>query len=399
MCIRDRYMGRASSTALSIIGLAVLAVAVSGASIRRVYPRNALVALHTQEEMHAQLKAQIKARPSFTEFVAIVQNLLQTNAPIDKVYTLFDELINEVNQEQFRHDEMAYEQRAQCDEELTYRKNEVNEATIALGKATEDKDICEGELSKAQAAYAINVLVQKTKERELKTLDEIRKAENDLFLERQKEHKEALRVIDNALPLVKALLGESPKTSFIQVMKGQSSVGASSMAILVGLFATHKSVSYGRVAQILAQMTESPEIKREDVLRLIQMINNLRQNIENSLNEITRVENEAVEGYTRTTGDIQALLDTLKTQEKELTEIIDDSNSCIADADATIAVESTRKRESQSILEQSEVMCTTSEQQYQAASKSRQEAIQLYRQILEWLKDYFKKNSIIEGNQ
>eukprot|EP01017_Pseudomicrothorax_dubius_P017138 TRINITY_DN19458_c0_g1_i1.p1 TRINITY_DN19458_c0_g1~~TRINITY_DN19458_c0_g1_i1.p1 ORF type:complete len:398 (+),score=124.76 TRINITY_DN19458_c0_g1_i1:129-1322(+) len=333
------------------------------------------------------LKNAARNARGFDSLKGVITGLLQTKTPTERVYAIFENLIAEVNAEQFRHDEIAFQENQKCEEEFSFRRMEINNATISLKKAKESHGRCTIRLTKSNAHLALNQQIQRNKEDELKTLDEIREIERRAYARRQAEHNAAIAVIEGALPLVEKL-GASAGSSFAEVKP----VAKNAIELLSKLFSTAKASQYSAIASALAQLTASPAVQASDVARLLELLNTLRNDIQSTLATYTANENKAIEAYNTNVASVNGILSTLRAQEKALKSVIYDAESCIAQEDEIIIAADQKINRNTELKQYAEKMCKSAQDSYELATRARMETIQLYKKIIEWLRDYFEKH-------
>eukprot|EP01017_Pseudomicrothorax_dubius_P000152 TRINITY_DN0_c1263_g1_i1.p1 TRINITY_DN0_c1263_g1~~TRINITY_DN0_c1263_g1_i1.p1 ORF type:complete len:381 (+),score=125.41 TRINITY_DN0_c1263_g1_i1:39-1181(+) len=347
--------------------------------------------LQQADEAENRIKGMLQGKPTFTEYISVITNMLETKAPVDNIKTLFETLIGEVNSQQLRHDELSYAQQSECTEELSFRRKEVSTATTSLNKAVESKGRCEISLTKAESHLAINLQIQQKKDGEISSLNEIREQQKALYEQRKLDYKGAIDIVDAAIPLVQEL-GASAN-SFVE-METESTVkrvGAHSIEMVMQLISLVRSDLTDTIAVQLNSMLAAPSnIKASDVARMTELLSNLRKSIENSFERYTKEENDAVATHQIQIEEIQAVIADLQNQEGNLKTIIGEMTSCIGDENAIIAAASIKKRRNAELLANADEMCKSVSAEYEEATKNRKEAIQLYKKIVEWLQEYFR---------
>lgn len=74
---------------------------------------------------------------------AEIQAKIKAGGPLDNIFTLLDDLEAQVRTEQREHKAMLDTNQGLCDEEQTFRRNEVTEGSAALKAATNHHMLCE----------------------------------------------------------------------------------------------------------------------------------------------------------------------------------------------------------------------------------------------------------------
>eukprot|EP01017_Pseudomicrothorax_dubius_P022512 TRINITY_DN24382_c0_g1_i1.p1 TRINITY_DN24382_c0_g1~~TRINITY_DN24382_c0_g1_i1.p1 ORF type:complete len:363 (-),score=95.60 TRINITY_DN24382_c0_g1_i1:98-1186(-) len=349
--------------------------------------RETLSASGDVPKLESQVRQIVSKKSAFPELLdKLSVALVETKAPDDEVFALFQRLIGEVNQEQAATDNVNYGHVKDCEEELKYRRKVIEDTTLSLNKASESKDRCDSSLTKTQTVLAVNSQVQQNKERELEALQEIRSQQRTLLEDRKGYHDQVVAILEGALRFVEELEKGAAKETTNEQAKNVSTG-------LLQLFSGHRTPVAHAVIQMLTQIMTSKSVNAADVRRLRELIMELRKSIEQAYNRASQEENAAQEAHEKQTAQIRQIMSDLKRQEASAKNYSIELHHCIEEEMAVIAVSSTRKRRNQQLLDAGQAMCETWSISYEYSTKTRQSAIQLYNKILEWLKEYFKKNN------
>lgn len=358
---------------------------VSSFTIRRL--PDALVNPEMTNPIDTQIKQVLKSKASLPQMQELLTNNLLQTTPANRVYKLFQRLISEVNQEQLTMDNVKESQEKDCTDEIDYRKKHISEASTAIGKATEAKGKCEVSLTRAQSLLSINEQIQDFKSKELQALKDIRDTENKIFVHRSKKNQRWLDSIDQALELVGQLEGKKKPDG------GQVSNVTKS---LIQLYTNSREPLVNAVIQemtiLLAQDPAKSSGKENNVAKVREFLVDLRKRIAERFEHATSQENAAMEEFQEQSKLIGDLREELSQQEHTLKVLIAEMEECSSEEGSILAMNTQRKTRNERLLEAAQAMCNAFSVEFEVGSRSRSESIQLYNKILEWLKDYFKKN-------
>jgi chromosome segregation ATPase len=369
-----------AATVVFLLAIVFGAQAISLTS--RIYTFNALIqkknnAKSTREHLSALPEKKLSGMGLLNE----IQSFLQTSGPVDRLYKLFQDIITEINDEQFRADNVYVLQKAECDEEIAFRTQEVKDAQTALDASTENKKKCEASLARAQAVLELNVQLQDEKNRQLENEAKARNFAHENYVDTVNAINEALRIIQTALDLAHELANDVG--ALVELRK------VSSKMILSGVKAGAMK-HYTPVITAFAVLASS-EVNAADVARVNELLNRLLDNLNNELRSTDEAENRAVAEYQAYIAALNKALAELRAQESSLRSFINDATACITEESAIIGDATAKRERNQHLLDKAEAMCNSFEKEYSDGNDARKKEKALIERFLTLIKDYFGK--------
>jgi hypothetical protein len=360
--------------------LVFIAVLFSAQAISRIHEFNALMARKNNKKATREALAHKSDKKlNHADLLGELQAFVQTTGPVEKIYSLFQGIITDINDEQFRADNVYVLQKAECAEELSFRRQEIKDAQTALDAATENKQKCEASLARAQAVLELNVQLQDEKNRQLENEAKARNFQHEVYTETINSINEAIRIIQTALALAQDLA--SDVGAMVQLRK------VSAKMITTGVKAGVMK-HYTPVIAAFATLA-SNQVNAADVARVNELLNRLLDNLNEELRNTDAAENRDVAEYQAFVSALNHALAELRAQEGTLRTFINDATACITEESAIIG-DATAKRERNSfLLERAEAMCGSFEQEYIEGNAGRKKEKALIERFLSLIKNEY----------
>lgn len=206
-----------------------------------------------------------------------------------------------------------------------------------------------------------------------------RTSEAALFVKRAKDHKHAMKVVKGALAILDDMVVQ---TNFIQLAKHTKSLLKSGMKIKMGS-------SYAPVIALFAQMATSEENMFLDagaVNRIKNLLKQLMTNISNSLKKYSMTEAIRKQAFLVLKGKLENSIAGLEANKMSLEDHIETMGQCVLEERVLVNASQTKLSRNTKLLNLSVSMCTAFENEYKAATASRDEELELLVEVRKMVK-------------
>lgn len=292
-----------------------------------------------------------------------VRSKIESGGALSSVLQLLTDLKTEVQNEQSSHDSVAKEQQFQCETELSFRAKEISDANTALSSANSQLTSCKNSLVRAQADLSNNVLSQQSLTEQKTQMISLREQEKNTYLQRVQDHQEALDSIEIALDLLDEIF--SGEESFVQL----STLSTKMLKNAIKIKATRQYAAIISIfAQIAGRKVAADSVALEKVRQLLE---SLKENVENSLGSYQTEESEAVEAYEQRLEDLDQSFEELQDTEALLREQIDSFENCVAIQQGIVSSASSKLERNSEILAETQTMCDNFVQEYEDCTAKR----------------------------
>lgn len=296
--------------------------------------------------------------------LAEVRSKIQAGGAFSSVIQLLDDLRSEILSEQSTHDAVAKEQDNECNTEIEFRSKEISDANNALSEGKAQLTSCQDSLSRAQTELANNVLNQQNINEQKEEIESLRKDENAVYLQRVKDHEEAVETIDVALELLDEIF--SGEESLVQLSKLSTKMLKNSIKI-------KSTKDYAAVISVLAQIASQKVVLADTVTleKVRQLLTTLKNNIESSLADYLSREKSSVEDFNERMENIENSLTELSETEASLREQINSFENCVAIQTGIINSANSKLDRNNGLLSQAQTMCENFMQEYEDSTAKR----------------------------
>jgi hypothetical protein len=365
-------------TAIVLLALVFSANAVSRTATV-IHTFNSLIQKKTNAKI-AQNEASTHHNKKQMNVLKEMQSFLQTGGPAKKLNKIFQGLLSNINDEQFRADNVYVLQRNECDDEIAFRTSEVSDAQTALDVATEIKNKAEATLARAQAVLELNIQLQDEKTRQLENEAKARNNQHDFYTETINAIQEAIRIIQGALELNREL--ENDVGVLVQLRK------VSAKMIITGVKANRLHL-YTPVVAAFAALS-SHGVNAADVARVNELLNRLLDNLNEELQNTDETENRDVAEYQAFVAALNHALAELRAQEAATKTLANDCTATITQESAIIGDATAKRERNQNLLDRANAMCEGFEAEYHVGNNARKKEKALIEKFLSLIQEYFR---------
>jgi chromosome segregation ATPase len=294
-----------------------------------------------------------------------VEAKLKAGGPVETIAAVLQGFKDAVNQEQVNHDDVYAAQKAECESEIAYRNTEVGDANDVLRNANKQIATATRLRNKAQAQLqaASDSLIQNRQH--FTIINDVIRDETASYNKNAVSYNDAINAIDDAIDLA-GKLAEGGSGSFLEVARtsGQFLKHAVTLKMVV---------EYRAVLSAFAQITQDDDedVDVGAVERLIQLLNTLKQHIQDEWVSYGEEHNDSLASYNDQKDRISGNIARLEAQEHNLEEAIENYNNTIASQTALAQAASNKLQRNQALLDDAEELCEAVEEEYQAATAGR----------------------------
>lgn len=298
---------------------------------------------------------------------------IASGGPLDAVVHLLDDIKQAVQDEQSRHDAVSGQQNQECDAELSFRNQEIDDAQEALTTGNDHLNRCQHDLSEAQTNLANNLQSQKDNRENLETLINNRRDDSTVYLARVDDHNNALQAISEAVEMLNDIF--EGEVSFSQLSK----ISATMLKHAVKIRATK---FYAPIASILAQIASKKVLADSATLEKVKsLLQKLSENLRASLALYQEQEARDLETFNTRKAELEAIIAELEAAEKTFRDEISSNENCVATQTQVIGSATTKLNRNTDFLAQAQSMCDNFKQEYEAASEKRNDEIKLIDEV------------------
>lgn len=307
--------------------------------------------------------------------LAQVQSLLKTNGPANKVFELLDGLEEDIRKEQAAHDALHATHQAQCDEEISFRRAEVDEAQDAFNRASSQESQCQTSLDKAEISLKTNLDDQEDVKNAIAEKDKRRVEEANLFAERTKQKKEADEAIREALKLLDELaIG---KATLLQVSQAASVMIRKAVQF-------RQTSAFAPAIAALAQLASRDDKRYFDsdaVERVRELLLKVQDQVQAAFDAYKQAEDDAIAHYQETRRNLVKIGEDLAAEEATLRAHISEMNACIVEERAVQKEASSKRDRNAQLLDDATSLCESQFNSYEIATQARTDELRVIAQL------------------
>ncbi|CAD8184855.1 unnamed protein product [Paramecium pentaurelia] len=306
------------------------------------------------------------------EIMMQIEAQLASGGPFDTINTMLQGFRTSVTSEQIAHDDLYARQKNECDSETAFRRGQIQDASKILSASTNQLNLCSFQRQKAKAEFGMTEDQLTMNQQHLSLIQEVRKTEQENFNKMAVIFQDALRVIDESVYLAKKFsVGDA---SLIELADATGQMMQHSVSL-------KRTGQYAAVLASLARISLAEQVSSADVDRLIQLLQTLRNNIEDSYNQFTAENNQAIVLYNNQKERIDKNIARLEKSKTRLEDQITDLNGCVATQTAISQAASNKKQRNQRLLDDATALCTTFNSEYENASAARRQELVLLSEV------------------
>lgn len=194
---------------------------------------------------------------------------------------------------------------------------------MALAAAQAQLKNCQTTLRTAEADLAQNLKTQRAREASLTALIKARREANALYLQRTRDHTEAVAAINEAIAMIDEIF--SGAAGFAQL--------ASSSGKMLGHAVNLRMADhYAPVLAVFSQIASNQVHADETALNKVKdLLRKLIKNLDASQKNYDQIEREEVAAFKKEKAALEAELKSLRGEEKKLRKLIADMKVCIGE--------------------------------------------------------------------
>jgi len=304
-----------------------------------------------------------------------VESKLKAGGPLDAINRLLNDFVTEVTSEQAQHDQLFASQQTECTSETSFRVSEIASATSAIQEGQETLDGCNSQRVRAEQDHDVTSRQLSESRNFLSLVEETRRREAYAFETASEVFQASSRAVDEALLIIEEIW--SGEASFLQLAKHMNGM----LKDAVKIRKVHHLMG---VMSALSQLA-SKDLQADEALfeRVKTMLTNYRSKIQAEYQESASAEQAAIAAYNEDKARLTNAIDTLSTQKDELEQELKELQKCII-TQTGIVLSATNKRDrNQRLLDDATALCDAVTHEYNSASESRREELDLLKAIRE----------------
>jgi chromosome segregation ATPase len=288
----------------------------------------------------------------------------------DSLVEYIDNLKAEVVAEQNAHQTLAEQQDAECDKELKFRNNEVNDANNSLIASDTHLKKCQGALDQANTDLDNLAAQLEVVQNQLADLEEKRAADLALFQQHEQEHLDAITAVDEAFDILGEFENSNAAGVALLAQLGKHVTKQIKVSIASKFF-----MHYAPVIAFLAATPKDVTVSAEDLDKLNALFQKLKDNLQASLAGIRETEESDIEYYNNEKALYQSQIDTINAAIDNFAGYVVSMKRCIATETEVSSEAASKLSRNSKILENTQAMCAAFDQEYADASAARKEKI------------------------
>ncbi|KAM3144544.1 hypothetical protein pb186bvf_003413 [Paramecium bursaria] len=310
-------------------------------------------------------KHQIPNR-NIMEVMVQVEEKLNSGSPFETINNLLAQFKQSVTSEQIAHDDLYGRQKNECDSEIAFRQGQIQDASKILTASTGQLNIATQQRNKANAELGITADQLTMNQQHLTIIAEVRKVEQETFSRFAVYFQDAIKAIDDAAYTSKKFsVGDA---SLVELADHTGTL--MSHAVSLG-----KTGHYAAVLASMARLSLAEQVSQADVDRLVQLLDTLRQIVQDAYNQFVSDNNISIQYYNEQKERIQKNIVRLEKSQAALEDQIVDLNGVIATQTAISQAASNKKQRNQKLLDDATALCGTFQSEYDVASTGRRQEL------------------------
>jgi chromosome segregation ATPase len=299
----------------------------------------------------------------------------------DSLVDYIENLRAEVVEEQNAHQTLAESQDAECQNELKFRNSEVNDANNSLIASDTHLKKCEGALDQANTDLDNLNAQLEVVQGQLSNLEDNRAAQLAAFQTHEQEHLDAITAVDEAFDILGEFENSNAAGVALLAQLGKHITKQIKVSITSKFF-----MHYAPVIAFLADTPKDVTVSAEDLAKLTELFQKLKDNLEASLATLRQTEEDDIASYNEQKGLFQSQIDTINAAIDNFAGYVVSMKRCIATETEVSSEASSKLSRNANILENTQAMCDAFDQEYADASAARKEKInnlQLLQELVE----------------
>lgn len=316
----------------------------------------------------------IRSNPFGKQLLDTVALQLSTNGAVDRVLALLQELDDSLVREQEEADAEHERYQKECNETLTTYGERLAEANSDYNRAVSDISTY-GQLVEEteEQIDSLEKQIADTEEAKERSTRQ-REYEREAYAQKMIDHDEAIAACDDATTLVLQL--KTSGSSFLQqpvYLEISSHVAAIRKA----------APGYAGLFKALIQMATKTTANQELVVRLLNLIEKLKQSFINSKQIETTNEEDAENAYQALIIQLDNTLATLNVELGEKQNDLVTYNFRLNEAEALKEDAGQRVETYEKLIEEKEAMCDQEKKAYEEATEARQEERDIVAEVVQ----------------
>ena len=158
---------------------------------------------------------QYGGKRSIMNIMMEVENKIKSKSPLDTIKGVLDQFKGAVSDEQNTHDEVYGAQKTECDSEISYRSNEVTDATNTIKTASGILKVSNILKIKAEATINATDDILNVVSAHIGLINDVRKEDTQTYNRGAVVFNDAINAIDDSIDLVAEF--KNGGSSFVQV--------------------------------------------------------------------------------------------------------------------------------------------------------------------------------------
>ena len=272
-----------------------------------------------------------------------IQLQLKLEGGVDLVIGMIADLKDDVQAEQDQHDADLAAKQDECDAALTLYQSRIDQANADIDQATSDLATWRPELAQAEADLAENQANLASTEQEKAQAESDRVVAIEEYKVRVAENEAAIKACDDAVTLVKDYYaGSALEGTFLQKRSVLVQVTSHVQAV------RRVAPSFAPILKTLVQLSAAPQADSDKIVKVVNLIEDLRAKLVDSLNGEHEAEAKAKADYealiaalTATIADLKATINGLEMKIEDLEAKIADGEDRLADGEARLELNTT----------------------------------------------------------
>ena len=299
----------------------------------------------------------------------------------DSLVDYIDNLRSSVVEEQNQHATLAEQQDAECSAEIDFRTNEVNNANASLIASDTHLKKCQGALDQANTDLDNLNAQLEVVTGQLANLEDARSKAFALFQGHEQEHLDAITAVDEAFDILGQF--ENSNAAGVSLLAQMGKHITKQIKISIGSkFFMH----YAPVIAFLAATPKDVTVSAEDLEKLSELFQNLKDALQASLSNLRDTEAAEVDAYNTQKDLFNQQIDTINAAIQNFAAYVINMNSCIATETEVSSEASSKLSRNANILTNTEAMCAAFDQEFSdasAARKAKLDNLDLLKELIE----------------
>lgn len=301
-------------------------------------------------------------------FIGTFANKIQTNDVDagDSLVSYIDELRSAVVEEQNEHQTLAEQQDSECAEELSFRRTEVSDANNSLIASENHLEKCEGALDKANNDLTNLNAQLEVVESQLSNLEQTRSSQNALFQTHEQEHLDAITAVDEAFDILGEFENSAAAGVSLLAQMGKHVIKQIKVSVGSKFF-----MHYAPVIAFLAATPSDVTVSAEDIEKLTELFQKLKDSLQASLADIRDTEATQVESYVSQKALYNEQISTINDAIDNFDAYVVTMEQCIATETQVSSEASSKLGRNALILSNTQDMCDAFDKEYADATAAR----------------------------